>query len=161
MGGSEIKVACPDLASQRRHGEFRLTSADDIGDEVGFHNQDTIATLTEFHVPWHTSQMRLLFESTDSVIQAIDKSRRPTRSVLRNPLEDRKQILLCSVVLPGIHSSAKCGHHLPMRDPLLARCGLSLSDTEFFEELDPGFEAFVVIDRLDDEVWAITGCRLS
>jgi hypothetical protein len=106
----------------------------------------------------------MMLKLSDALIKSLDKRKGSTRTILCDELQNGKEILLSGRKVPkrnftghfrlptDRHSSTKFCHHLSVSDALLPCCQLGLCDTEFLKEVDPGFEAFVMVDGHNNQI---------
>jgi hypothetical protein len=101
--------------------DFDRPAADDVEDKVGFHDEYSVAVHPEFGIPGDTSQMRLLFQTSNPLVQAVEKCHSSGGTVAGNPLKNRKQVFLGGWKIPkrqkdftghgacgGVGSSSAC-----------------------------------------------------
>jgi hypothetical protein len=68
-------------------------STDDVENEVGLNNQDTITVLSEFRVARDPSKERMTHKPSNAVIKPIDEGKCPAWTLLCDELENGREIV--------------------------------------------------------------------
>jgi len=69
-------------------------AADDVEDEVGFDDENSVPVFSQLIMTWNSAEQRLRFEKSDRLIDPINERSCTGRTVLRDVIVDGEQVVL-------------------------------------------------------------------
>ena len=79
---------------------FDNLPTDDIEEEIGFDNQNTVPIFSKFGMAGNPTQERLSLKEFDAFVKPLDKRQSAIRSVLSDIIEDLDQVILRNGKIP-------------------------------------------------------------
>lgn len=79
---------------------FDGVATDEVKDEIGSDDQHPIPVFTEFGMSGNSSQKRMMFKLSNTLIQSVDKGKGSTGTVLCDKLQNRNEIILGNWKIP-------------------------------------------------------------